>query len=261
MAGAIFQINGYWDVRIATDLSKMLAIDPSFKAQHLSNIKNFLETLSSAQTTFAGLDSALKGMRTAIELSGQPQAFSFIDDANYQSQVAEIMRESVDVARARIKRRPKNRVRRNLRSRFQAVNLWSKKDKDIASHKVVEGFLLSAEHGITAEFALRNTVMHITETVDFELHTLSAKRVEAQAKTLVLDEAEKVYGSGTRRYVVVAGSQQPEIQPSLRLLEDRAQIFALESSADMDSYMKIMLTAAANRPLLPPLPLPPRLLP
>ncbi|WP_454752099.1 hypothetical protein [Cupriavidus necator] len=251
VAGAVFYNGSRWDVRVGSDVHKMLAIDPTFKPQRLAQIGDFLARACLDARDFAMVRSYLSASGASVFLHSSEEAFLFSDDAQYERQIQAVLSESVDVTKPRAARRPRNRVRRDLRTRFQALKLWSKHDADIERHRVVEQFLLSEDHGIVAEFALRNGAMHITETIDFALHTATAKRIEAQAKTLVLDEAQRVFGDTTKKYVVVAGSQISGMEASVRLLQDRATVYSLESDADMREYMGLISTAASYQPLIP----------
>lgn len=96
--------------------------------------------------------------------------------------------------------------------------------------------------------------MHITETVDFEVSLSSNrnKRMEAQAKTLILSAAKTHLGNNTKTYVIVAGSNRNVAKTSINLLEDYAEVFALESAEDMATYFHKIYTAAnaSQSPLL-----------
>lgn len=250
VAGAIFYDGNRWDVRVGSDLHKMQAIDPSFKTQRLENVKEFLSKACSTASDFDQVRNHVTSLRANVFIHPSTEAFLFSDTTQYEQQIRAVLNESVDVTKPRLIRRTRNRVRRNLRTRFQAADLWSKRDADIENHCVVEQYTLSPEHGIVAEFALRNGSMHVTETIDFALHTAKAKRVEAQSKTLVLDEAQRVCGDGTKKYVVVAGSNSEGIESSLNLLKDRATVFMLENDSDMNRYMDIITAAAGPRQLI-----------
>lgn len=134
-----------------------------------------------------------------------------------------------------------------MRDHFKAGGLWSRKHEDINNHRVVEQYPVSLENGIVADFALRNGVMHITETIDFEIQSLIGKRVEAQAKTLVLSESLKVFGDMTKTYVVASGTSRPDAKQSVKLLGEYADVFALESPTDMRRYVEAMTSAASNQ--------------
>ncbi|WP_155629817.1 hypothetical protein [Burkholderia stagnalis] len=252
VAGAVFHNSAMWDVRVGADIHKMAAIDPSFKLQRLELLREFVARGCSTSQDLPGLRDYLQSMRAAVYLHTSEDAFFFSDKTHYERQVQAVIAESVDVAKPRALRRPRNRVRRDLRSRFQQLKLWSKQNADIDRHRVVEQFLLSEEHGIVAEFALKNGAMHITETIDFDMQTATAKRVEAQAKTLVLDEAQRVFGDTTKKYVVVAGANISGMEASVRLLQDRATVYSLESDDDMHEYMTLMASAASYQPLIAP---------
>jgi len=196
------------------------------------------------------LRHTLEGVRLGLLLHPFVGVFSFESHDEYQEQVRAVLGESVNPPSlasgnaAPITRR-RNVVRRKLRDHFRARGLWSRNDEDIDNHRVVEHFPIAPAYGLIADFALKNGVMHVTETIDFEVQSLKGKRIEAQAKTLVLTEAVKVFGPDTRRYVVAAGSSQSEVQSSIALLRENAEVFALESAEEMTRYVDRMASAAA----------------
>ena len=250
VGGAILQSSNGWDVRVADSIQKMRAIDPSYPSSKLLQIHALATEMVRGANDFETLRSCFERSRWGILIDEFVGSFAYDDEPDYQSQVRAILRESVNppligVANAAPVSRRRNVVRRNLRNHFKADGLWSRKHDDINNHRVVEQFPISLENGIVADFALRNGVMHITETIDFEMQSLKGKRIEAQAKTLVLSESLKVFGDMTKTYVVAAGTSRPDAKQSVKLLGDYATLFALESAEDMRSYVEIMESVAA----------------
>lgn len=252
VVGAIVRANGSWDIRVASSVAKMQAINPSFPTSKLVQtsalVKEFVATLSS----FEDVRTKFAGTRLGLIVDPFVGTFTYSSAEEYQSQVGFILSESVNPpslaqANAAPVSRRRNLVRRNLRAHFKAKGLWSRREEDIGKHKVVEQFSISQASGIVAEFALKNGVMHITETIDFEMQSLAGKRLLAQAKTLVLEESRRVFGDSTRRYVVAAGSSRDDAKQSMHLLADHASdVFALESAEDMDRYVALIESAAAT---------------
>ena len=118
--------------------------------------------------------------------------------------------------------------------------------EDIFSHKIVPRYPIQEDQGLYAEFALRNSVMHVTETIDFTMSTgaYTAKKYEAQAKCLVLKAAIELCGADTKNYVVVAGAKIKNAESALRLLSANAEIYHFERSADMTRYIDTISQAA-----------------
>lgn len=238
-----------WDIRVASSAAKMRAIDPSFPESRLYQTHGLATELARSARSLSDLRQRLESSRLGLLVHPFVGSFAYDSQEEYQEQVRAVLAESVNpptlsAANAAPITRRRNVVRRKLRDHFRARGLWSRNDKDIERHRVVEHFPISAAHGVIADFALKNSVMHITETIDFEVQSLKGKRLEAQAKTFVLTEAVKVFGPATRGYVVAAGMSQPEVQASVALLSEHAYVFALESAEDMTAYVDRIASAA-----------------
>lgn len=250
VVGAIFR-TAVWDVRVTTSVSKIKAVNPAYPESKLLQTVALVKELAVNKNTLQDLRIGFEGGRWGISVDGFVGSFTYASEAEYHLQVAAVLAESVNppsLAQSHpvpVSRR-RNVVRRNLRAHFKARGLWSRQDSDIYQHKIVEQYPISPESGLIAEFALRNGVMHITETVDFEVQSLVGKRLLAQAKTLVLSESARVFGASTRRYVVVAGSTREDARQSMNLLRDHAEVFALESTSDMTTYVDAISSAAGS---------------
>jgi hypothetical protein len=252
VVGALFRREGRWDVRVAASVAKMQAINPSFPQSKLLHTSQLAEELVSTYGEIARLREYLESARLGVTVDRFVGRFTYESEAEYQHQVRAVLSESVNPptfaqSNAAPVSRRRNVVRRNLRQHFKARGLWSRRDHDIAQHKVVESFPVSEDHGIFAEFALRNGAMHITETIDFEMQSLKDKRLSAQAKAFVLTESQRVFGDDTQRYVVTAGGDRDDARLSVHLLRDFAtRMFALESHDDMREYVDLIAAAAGS---------------
>lgn len=256
VCGAVFKGPQGWDVRVADSVQKMRAIDPSFPTSKLIQTHELASEVARGVSDFPALQTSFERSRWGILIDKFVGSFTFDDVSDYHRQVKAVLTESVNppsIAQANVApvSRRRNVVRRKLRDHFKAGGIWSRKHNDIDNHRVVEQFPVSLEHGVIADFALRNGVMHITETIDFEMQSLKGKKLEAQAKTLVLSEAVRIFGYSTKTYVVAAGSSRSDVKQSVSLLGDHATVFALESSADMKSYVDAITSAAMYQRLLP----------
>lgn len=251
VAGVVVHREAGWDVRVASSAQKMKAIDPSFPDGRLSQTAAVVYQLTQTASNLRDLQSSFEGTRLGVLVDTFIGGFTFASDVDYQGQVASILAESVNppglaTANAAPITRRRNVVRRKLRDHFRARGLWSRSDQDIDNHRVVEHFPISPEHGVIADFALKNGAMHVTETIDFQIQSLKGKRLEAQAKGFVLNEATRVFGPNTKRYVVASGTSIPEVRPSVLLLSEFAEVFALESAQDMSTYVEKMAAAAGS---------------
>lgn len=250
--GILIRNGNDWDVRIASDASKVQALNPRFPDGGLVSVAVTLQSL------LRPINSLVDARLYLSQIGGNPGLQEFIgqfaanDLSEYESEVSWLLAELVTPPTlprdAIVKAAPEHRLRTKLRTHFKRKRLLGTKD-EIDAHKIVEKFPIEATKGLFAEFALKNGGMHITETVDFDVSESSerSKRLEAQAKTLILAAARNFLGEKTKTYVVVSGSNRRAAQTSISLLEDYAEVFALESAADMDSYFKKIYVAAQSR--------------
>lgn len=250
VAGAVIRKGDKWDVRVASSPLKMRGINPEFDERRLKQMPGLVALVGDDCGDLSELSHQVQLLGLDLQVDPFVGVFVFEDEAGYELQVSAVLEESVNPP-ALLREtpvavgRPRNVVRRKLREMFRKDGILSRDAEDIDRHKVVERFPISAAHGLVAEFALKNGVMHITETIDFNVQVLQPKRVEAQAKSLVLAEAAKAFGHGTKRYVVAAGTSNVLIRPSLQLLADHADLFEADSGDDMRRYSDLISRAAA----------------
>lgn len=235
----------------ANDKLKHYGTPANVLARMSVNLKTVLQnclSLSAARTQ-------LIAMRSSLALHDFEGVFAYCDNQDFALQLAEILKESVFpiIAQPIIEReaefhitRPLTRAR--LRKQFEAMGIYAGKTEGIEDHKVVRNFPVSARHGLKAEFALKNSQMHITETVDFDVNESSVrnKTFEAHAKCLVLKAALDIFGKTTRRHIVVSGAGAPHAARTIDLLSTVGDIYSTENASDMDAYIQIMAKAAGN---------------
>jgi hypothetical protein len=247
--GLVIFREGKWDVRVLPDPRKLLTLNPAFPMSGLVNIqKTVLGILEGAQS-FEVARARLS--RYGNDPSMQPFVgqFQAVDDSQYEDRIAALMKRlvlPVEPVRTAGAKARQSRLRTKLRNQFKHQGLFSADPRDLENHKIVGQYPIVAEQGLYAEFALKNGAMHITETIDFDVQSgsLRSKVLEAQAKTLVLSAAADHFGEDTRRYVVISGSNRKHAQPSIKLLGDQGDIFAVESREEMDRYFDLMNSAA-----------------
>lgn len=254
--GLLILFENKWDICVLPDTKKIGALNPLFPSDGMlkihSSIEYFLDGANSMEDARSSL-SRIGGSLRIQEFIGQ---FVALDLNQYNSEIKWLLEELVippripdDVKKLVTLSTQQNRLRTRLRKQFKNRHLLASKGEKIDDHKVVEQFPIAAAQGLFAEFALKNSVMHITETVDFDVGDAGKrhKTLEAQAKTLILSAAKQHLGKSTKTYVVVAGSNRNIAKSSINLLSDYAEVFELESSSDMESYFS-KIYRAANAP-------------
>jgi hypothetical protein len=241
--------DGKWHVSAPSSATKLNAFGTA--PQSLSAMSSNLLHVLHDCIDLTSVRQRMQILRSALALHDFEGEFSYLDATDFARQVVAILDESVlpktnkeEISRTVRIVRPRTRAR--LRRQFDNMGILATKGEDISSHKVVTNFPVSAKHGLTAEFALKNSVMHITETVDFDVaeDSMRTKTFEAQAKCLVLRAASDLFGDTTKRHIVVSGSGSSHASRTVDLLSTVGTLYATESDDDMNSYIKIIAQAA-----------------
>ena len=215
------------------------------------NLKQLLDECDSLQDARAMLAT----LRSALELHAFEGVFAFDTEGDFQRHIDAITRESISAlpqADADDKpahpKPPRPRVRAKLRRHFADMGVLAPPGDMNADHKVVPNYPIEPRHGLKAEFAIKNTVWHITETVDFDVSAegVRNKTYEAQAKCLVMRAAQDVFGPKTKRYIVVHGSNADHASSSIDLLSTVGDLFMTESDEDMTNYLDLIAKAAGG---------------
>lgn len=256
MGAIVLDAQGTWHVSAPGHKAKLDAFGASAPA--LARMAANLQSVLAECTSLAGARAMLGTMRSALAIHGFEGVFSYDTPAEFSRQVGAILAESVAVAaRDRVHAQGastvvRQRTRARLRKQFEDMGIFAKHIDEIDQHKVVHNYPVSAKHGLTAEFALKNSVMHITETVDFEVSedSVRTKTFEAQAKCLVLRAAHDTFGNSTKCHIVVSGSSAKHAARSVDLLSTAGEVYATESAEDMRNYITHIAKAAGN-PVMP----------
>lgn len=243
--------SGAWHVSAPGTPEKLRALGADPRA--LDRLSVNLHGALADCTSLADARRLLAQLRSALALHEFEGAFSYDNEAGFAAQMRAILGESVipatqeepqaNTGKLRVVR-PRTRAR--LRKQFETMGIMGRHADEIADHKVVYNYPVSARHGLNAEFALRNSVMHITETVDFDVadESVRGKTYEAQAKCLVLRAALDAFGAGTQCHIVVSGSGATHASRSVDLLSTAGTLYAVESAQDMTAYIDRIAQAA-----------------
>lgn len=232
----------------ASNQGKLLALDPNFRLSRMFDQAHKLqEALNGLHDAHVPVEEQVRIFSAGGGISLSPPGMISARGQAVEVLLEELLRDLVSAPTKQRLRNPQaSRLHTELRQVFRQANILGSKPGDIAKHLVVPNFPIDPDVGLFAEFALRNGQLHITETVDFRLSTPSAKRQEAQAKTLLLLEAsERLGAAALKRYVVVTGASA-QVQASMNLLERHADDFIVrESHQDWRRYVDAMYKAAS----------------
>lgn len=242
---AILRESDEWAISTLKSIEKIAAVDLSFGSLALSKISKNLETFFSEYSTLEEVRDFLRQSNSSVQVHDFEGGFSFNSEDDFQRQVREIMMESVLPVNANSQSlvisntKTRQTPRAKLRKQFINMGIMGKTQDDINDHKVVSNYPISQEHGIKAEYAIKNGVWRFTETIDFggmgDLHT--SKIYEAQAKCLALKTAKELYGSNVINSIVISSANHDHrTDQSISLLSTAGSIYDINNSEDMTSY-------------------------
>jgi hypothetical protein len=245
----VFGNDGNARIHLASNLRKLKAIDPQASVEMLHDSLKWLVTEINRNT---GTWSAFQHGISSIRFSKEPGSFQYETDADYDKQVKWLLAVSAEPRSVKPgeHRKPKSRLFIELKNTFKAYGWLGESAQEIENHKVVTNYPVSLDEDLNAEFAMKNGILHLTETVDFRSGVSSSKRMEARGKALVFDSA-KDQNSTTACTVVVAAADYNEIKGSMKMLNRYAdRVAAYDSTVDMQSLFADW-AKAMHRPMLP----------
>lgn len=244
--------DGAWNV-LTPGIEKLDALGHGGAARRLMAMSVNLKSLLEECLSLTEARSMLTYLRSTLALHDFEGTFSFSSNEEFSRHIHAIALESIIIPKISEEkftpqRINKPQIRTKLRRHFSEMGILAKTGDTNADHKVVPNYPLSEKHGLKAEFALKNSVWHITETVDFDvaMEGIRHKTFEAQAKCLVLRAAQDILGSKTKRYIVVNGGAAEHARNSIDLLSTAGDLFMTESNEDMTNYLNTMATAAGG---------------
>lgn len=233
------------DVRILPSLAKVTALNGQVD---LAKLRELPETLSEWTTgvTDNGARHALLQNLGLVSVSNLGR-FELVQGREYEQVVSQLMRTLVNPIT--VPREPYGtRIKTDLSKRFRKSNLLGDKPSAIAEHLIVQDYPIDEADGLYADFALKNSAYHVTETADFRAPSTPPVGLMRAASfaAVKLDKARQAFGKGTKRYVVYATRKGVPSNP-INLLSDYSDhMFHLESRQDMASYMELVMAAASK---------------
>ena len=254
VVGVVIFRSGTSRVVFTYDFQKVQSINPSYGIDSFHALRDRIAELAEGCENTDQLRVIMRMLGTSVQLSAFKGDFGYSDEYEYKGQLDKIMDESVDVPKKPaelLRRRAQSKLRTSLRKQFESMGILGKDSSDV-DHKVAQKYPIQEDQGLYADFAMKNTFMHVTSTVDFTLseQSFTAKKYETQAKCLVLRAAEEKFGRDTRKFVVVAGGYEKNARAAINLLQANANVFRFENAKEMAVYLGIIEDAAqGNRPL------------
>lgn len=245
----VFNNEGKVRAHLASNLRKLKALDPQTSVDTLHDSLNWLVAeINKHSSAWAAFQHGFSSLRFSKEAG----YFQYETDAEYDKHVKWLLSVSAEPRSATPGeiRKPKSRLFIELKNTFKAFGWLGDSANDINNHQVVTNYPVSLEEDLSAEFAMRNGILHLAETVDFRAGISSVKRMEARGKALVFDSA-KEQSSSTACTVIVAAADYAEIKGSMKMLGRYAdRVASYDSAHDMQSLFSDW-AKAMKRPMLP----------
>lgn len=241
------------DVRITPNLNKARALSAWVNPEHLRSLPRAIPTALDKLNSLAMQLFALQGLFSPVTVDGLDGSFFADHTDEYEAQVETTLAAYVtpEPKTRRVGRTGTGRLYFDLRTWFARNQLLGRNTEEIREHKIVTHYPVNASAGIYAEFALKNGVYRITETIDFRVKDVgSHKANEAAAKAMTLIEARSALGNDTERYAIVAANEYSKVQAQINLLGRHANHVLMRDSAEDMAFYAHAIAKAAEIPQL-----------
>lgn len=144
------------------------------------------------------------------------------DEDDYERQVGQILAALVSLPPRESRDDRASRINTEIAQALRAANVLAEKSEGIEAHKVVRDYPIDLKQGLTADFALKNGVMHVIATLD-----LRRRDVDLGApalKSLALDESLKKFKGKVKRFgaYAVAPDMRDAFSRHLEMLGNHA---------------------------------------
>ncbi|MFF6661293.1 DUF3037 domain-containing protein [Pseudomonas aeruginosa] len=243
-------------VYICESIRKIRAVDGVTSTNDLKNLESkLIKIFSSVHRESIEFESEFEFRRSMMPSSYQLSGLGYFCASSADEvslRLNKLMSELVIPPKPRMTRERGARIITNMRNLFKNHNLFSESVDDILNHRVVQNFPISDRANLHADFALKNGVYHITETIDLGARDASVKFKEAGLKSFIMAKAKLELGNETRCYAVYSASAADEKDKSeaIELLSEGSDYsFNLRSQKDMMSYIQRMEEAAGIQKL------------
>ena len=175
--------------------------------------------------------------------------FSIMAIHEYEPKVQELFNQLVKpVSAKRNVHHQNSRFYTNIKNQFKDLHILATTPHEIESHKVVPHYLLNEEMGLSADFALKNGHLRLTQTVDYNVHNPKEKQKETGLKIMSFLEGKKVRDNAVFYFVYSANTQkEQEIRNQLNMVSEYTdQLFNFESNEDKVRYFNMMANFASQ---------------
>jgi hypothetical protein len=246
---AIVLEDGSLDIHIPNAEKKLAALSSSVTMKDINtsvnSTKEVAEAISRSNSDLA--EQLFRQFLTGFVTCSEFVSFKVSAIKSYESQVEELLNLMVVMPKM-AKEGTHKRISTRVKNIFENHNLLGGRD-DIDNHLVVPNYEIDDQQGLVADFALQNSVMHVTQTIEFNSTDVRQKRQQSALNALTLDRAKQVYGDDTKKYVVysIAKDKDESIEKSLFLLKGHADyLINMKDKNDFNDYIDMIRTAATQ---------------
>lgn len=245
--GIVIFLDGKVDVRVLPALTKAKALGGNFDLQALYGLD---ESLNKLVARFSSVEEKYEILRqfSAAVVPTKLGWFMVENQNQYEQQVKGLIDQLVKPVARQLAKPTQTRLESEVRSMLKNRGILGSAEEDIQRHLVVPKYPVAPEENLFADFALKNSVFHIAETIDFRPKPRPEKFKEAALKAITLDKAVRMFGNETKRYVVYSADTKTEVlvQTHINLVSDYADVVLNMQSTDDRAYFVDQLMDAAG---------------
>lgn len=241
--GLVFFVPDGIRVMMADNLAKVEAIAPTFRAERLRTLPLRLEEMLRELPDTAARHRALVGGLGPVR--ALPELGTVYADTEQELEAAGgrlLAAVAVTPSKPRSLRKGSrgSDLQRELTTFFRRKQVLGKDVTDV-DHHVVTNFPIWPAAAMYAEFAVKNGVYTVTETVDIRSTMNRPKLNEGHAKALLMIKAREQLGENSRRYGIVAADSWQAARPVLESLEPFcSEVVNFHDPSDMRGYLKVI---------------------
>ncbi|OZN49394.1 DUF3037 domain-containing protein [Gallibacterium anatis] len=240
---AIFKDN-YVDVHMLQDRQKLRVITNELQ---LEDLKAFAFNLSEVSLNIKRDDLQFLFSNTAMHLDGNGY-FQIETEEQYKYKVADMLTRFVEPPLQIRNSKPRNsRIITQVKNLFsQYDNLISDDVADISNHKLILNYPIEDAKGLRADMLLKNSIYHLTETIEFSTDNIKKNLERSALKALTISEAKNSFES-LHSFLVYSLSAEEERKnrQQLNLLSSYAnELINLKDDYATSRYISHILQAA-----------------
>jgi len=207
------------DLRFS-ELRKIRALRSGNWERYVSDVQRSINanyTSGTEPKVFIEGFSMLEGVIQCSDLAW----FSVDKVEQYETRVSDILSTLVHKPRPETRPARSTRINTEIARTFRHSRVLAKSDEPVDRGRVVRNLTISVEDDLTADFALKNGIYHVTATLD--LRRANVDKGQAAIKAITLDRASHSFETEVRRIGVYAAPHDAaQFRPHIHMLGEYA---------------------------------------